>query len=104
MSLRSSRRQARSTRLDLPLDQLQLELGDRLRRVEALRTGLGAVHDGVAPVKAERIFEIVEPFTGGLIAGIGDPAVRLQQGRRTEEAVAVPPIARAGRRAAGAQN
>jgi len=45
--------------LDLPLDHLQLEVGDRLGRVQILRAGLGAVHDGVAAVQPERILEIV---------------------------------------------
>src|SRR5579872_2961813 len=91
-------------KLDLPLDHLQLELGDRFRRVEALRAGLGTVHDGVAAIEAERILEIVEPLTGGLIAAVLHPAIGLQKSRRAEIAVAVPPIARAGGRAAGAEN
>src|SRR5689334_12713577 len=89
---------------DLPLDHLQLELGDRLGGIETLRAGLGAVHDGVAAIKAERILEIVEALAGGFVAGVADPAIRLQQRGRTEEAVAVPPIARAGGRAAGAED
>src|SRR6185312_10401926 len=90
--------------LDLPLDHLQLELRDGLRRVEALRARLGAVHDGVAAVEPERVFEVVETFAGGLIAGIRDPAVRLQQRGGPKVAVAVPPVARARGRAAGAQD
>src|SRR5260370_29499143 len=89
--------------LNLPLDQLHLEFGDRLGRVEALRAGFGAVHDGVAAIEPERILEIVEPLAGGLVAGILDPARRLQQRRGAQEAFAVPPIARAGGRAAGAE-
>ena len=90
--------------LDLSLDHLQLELGDGFRRVEALRARLGAVHDGVAAIEPERVFEVVEPFAGGLIAGILDPARRLQQRGRPQEPLAVPPIARARGRAAGAQD
>src|SRR6516225_4295200 len=88
----------------LPFDQFQLELSDRFRRVETLRARLGAVHDGVAAVEPERILEIVEPFAGGFIARILDPARSLQERGRSEEALAVPPIARAGGRAAGANN
>src|SRR5258708_25417263 len=62
--------------LDLPLDHLQLELGDGFRGVEALRARLGAVHDGVAAVEPERILEIVEPLAGGFIPGILEPARR----------------------------
>src|SRR5437016_82203 len=91
-------------RLDLPLDQLEFELGDRLGRIEALRAGLGAVHDGVAAIEPERILEIVEPFAGRFIAAVLDPAVRLQQRGRAQIALAVPPIARTGGRAAGAED
>src|SRR5262249_41177917 len=48
--------------------------------------------------------EIVEPLAGGFIARIRDPPRRLQQRGRAEEAVAVPPIARAGGRAAGTED
>src|SRR5882757_9391642 len=91
-------------RSNLPLDHLQLELGDRFRRVEALWAGLCAIHDGVAAIEPERILEIVEPLAGGLIAAIGDPSRRLQQRGRAEKTFAVPPIARARGRAAGAQD
>src|SRR6516225_5586418 len=88
----------------LPLDHHPLDLGDGLGGVEALRAGLGAVHDGVAAVETERILEIVEALAGGLIARVLDPARRLQQRGGTEEALAVPPIARARGRAAGAKD
>src|SRR3984957_9264744 len=89
---------------ELPLDQLQLDFGNGIGGIEALRAGLGAVHDGVAAIESERVLEIVEPLAGGLVAGILDPARRLQQRGGPEEALAVPPIARAGGRAAGAEN
>src|ERR1700694_5455991 len=89
---------------DLALDHLQLEFGDGLGRIEALRAGLGAVQDGVATIEPERILEIVEPLAGGFIAAVLDPAVRLQQRGRAEITLAVPPIARARGRTAGAQN
>src|ERR1700704_4301466 len=89
---------------DLPLDHLQLELGDGLGRIETLRARLGAVHDGMAAVEPERIFKIIEPLAGGFVARILDPARRLQQRGGPQEALAVPPIARAGGRAAGAPN
>src|ERR1700681_254348 len=94
----------RLVRLHLPLDHHQLEFGDGLGRIEALRAGLGAVQDGVATIEPERILEIVEPLAGGFIAAVLDPAVRLQQRGRAEITLAVPPIARAGGRAAGAQD
>src|SRR5216684_965084 len=95
---------SQTSRLNLAFDQLQLELGNRLGGIEALRAGLGAVHDGVATIEPERVLEIVEPLAGGFVARILDPSRGLQQRGRPQEALAVPPIARAGRRAAGAQD
>src|SRR5262245_25300258 len=89
---------------DLPFDHLQLELGNRLGGIETLRAGLRAIHDGVAAVKAERVFEIVEPLAGRFITRVRDPARGLQQRGGAEEALAVPPIARTRGRAAGAQD
>src|ERR1700752_4737644 len=82
----------------LPLDHHALDLGDRLGRIEALRAGLGAVHDGVTAIEAERILEIVEAVSGRLVAAVLQPAISLQQCCRSHEALAVPPIARAGGR------
>src|SRR5262245_24764502 len=69
-----------------------------------LRAGVGAVHDGVAAIEPERVFEIVKPLTGRLVTAVNDPTLRLQQRGGPEEAVAVPPVARARGRAAGAQD
>src|SRR5260370_34512157 len=80
--------------LNLPLDHLLLDRGDRLRRIETLRAGFGAVHDGVAAVQPERIFQVVEPLAGRLVAAVVDPAVGLQQCGGGGSAVAVPPVAR----------
>ena len=80
---------------DLPLDHLQLEFGDGLGGIETLGAGFGAVQNGVAAIKPERVLEIVEPLAGGFVAAVGDPAVRLQQCGRAQIALAVPPIARA---------
>ena len=89
---------------DLPGDHHLLHLGDRLGRVEALRAGLRAVHDGVAAIEAEGILEIVEALAGRLVARIDQPAIGLEQRGRAEIALAIPPIARAGGRAAGAED
>src|SRR3954449_7178755 len=90
--------------LHLPLDHHALDLGDGLGGVEALGAGLGAIHDGMAAVEPERVLEIVEAVPGRLVAAVLQPAVGLQQRGRTEEALTVPPIARARGRAAGAQD
>src|SRR5262249_61243581 len=81
-----------------------LDLADRLGRVEALGTGSRAVHDGVAAIQAEGILELVEPLAGALVAAVGDPAISLQQHRRAEIALALPPVAWAGGGAAEAQD
>ena len=94
-------------RTQAPTARLQhqlLDLADRLRRVQALRAGARAVHDGVAAVQLERIFQVVQARAGVLVARIDDPAVGLQQDRRAEVTLAVPPVARATGRAAGAQD
>src|SRR5262245_11014690 len=81
-----------------------LDLGDRLGGIKVLGAGLGAVHDGVATIEPERILEIVESLACRLVAAVANPAVGLQEARRAEIAVAIPPIARARRAAAGAQD
>jgi len=91
-------------RLNLPLDHLLLDLSDGFCRIEPLRAGLGAVHDGVTAVEPERIFQIVQPLARRLVAAVGDPAIGLQQDGRTQIAIATPPIARAAGGAAGTQN
>src|SRR4051812_36801733 len=80
---------------DLPLDHHPFDLGNGLRRVEVFRASLGAVHDGVAAVEAERILEIVEALAGRLIAAVDQPAPRVEQGSGAKKAVAIPPVARA---------
>src|SRR5690606_30259811 len=81
-----------------------LDLRDRQGRVQALRAGARAVHDGVAAVQLEGIFEVVQAGAGVLVARVDDPAVGLQQDRRAQVTLAVPPVARAAGRAAGAQD
>src|SRR5579871_4523482 len=85
-------------------DHQLFDFGDGLGRVEALGASAGAVEDGVAPVKTEGILEIVQSFASRLVAAIGKPAIGLQQHRGSEVAVAVPPVAGAGGRAAEAED
>src|SRR5262249_61922491 len=99
-----NRDQGCAARSHLPLDQHLLDLGDGLGGVEALRAGRGAIQDGVAAVEPERVFEIVEPLAGCLVAAGHDPTVRLQQDGRPEEALAFPPIAGTAGRAAEAED
>jgi hypothetical protein len=55
-------------------------------------------------IEPERVLESVEAFAGPLIATVDEPAMGLQQDRRSEIAVRVPPVARAGGRAAEAED
>src|SRR5271166_2640012 len=81
-----------------------LGVGNRARRVEPFRAGPSAVHDRVAAIEPERVLEPVETLAGALISAVGEPAVGLQQDRRAEIAVLVPPVARARGRAAEAED
>jgi hypothetical protein len=53
----------------------------------------------MAAIETERVLEPVEALAGALIPAVGEPAVGLQQDRRAEIAVLVPPVARARGRA-----
>src|SRR5690606_7204202 len=88
----------------MPRQHELLDLADRLGGIQALRAGPGAVHDGVAAVELERILEFVQPRAGVLVAAVHDPAMGLEQDRRPQVTLAVPPVARAGGAAAGAQD
>src|SRR5512137_336870 len=55
-----------------------LDLADRPRGVQALGADIDAIHDAVAAEQPIRIFEVVEPLAGGLVAAVGDEAVGLQ--------------------------
>src|SRR6202140_330664 len=81
-----------------------LGVGNRTRRIEPFRAGVGAVHDGVAAIETERILEPVEALAGVLIPTVDKPAGRLQQNRWAEIAILVPPVTRARGRAAKAKN
>src|SRR5262245_14170040 len=89
---------------DAALDHQLLEFGDGLGRIEALGTRLRTIEDGVAAVEAERVLEIVETLARRLVAAVDHPAVSLQQNRRAQVAVLIPPVARAGGGAARAQD
>src|SRR5262249_21151060 len=88
----------------LPRNHLLAELRDRLRRIQSLRAGLRTIQDGMTAVEPERVLEEIEPFAGGLIARIRDPALCLQQRRRAHIALGIPPVARTRGRAAGAED
>src|SRR6185312_10328899 len=62
-----------------PLDHLLLDVADRLGGVQPLGAGIGAVHDGVAAIELERVFELVEPLAGLFVAAVLEPSRRLEQ-------------------------
>jgi len=86
------------------VDQHLLDLSDGASRVQALRAGLGAVHDGVAAVDGEPILHHLKALVSELIAGVDHPAVGLHKHGGAQVLVAVPPVGRARRGAAGAQD
>ncbi len=84
----------------MPFGNHLLGFGNCLCRVEALGTGVRAIHDRVATIETESIFQLVQTLTGHLVTAIGKPAVSLEEDGRAQKLVAVPPIRRATGRAA----
>ena len=81
-----------------------LNLRNRLPRIQPLRTRPRTVQYGMAPVQTHAVVQHLLPLGLVLVAGVGEPAVRLQQDGRAEVFFAVPPVGRAGGRAAGAED
>ena len=65
--------------LALPFHHHFLDLGDGLSRVQAFRTRRRAVHDSMAAIEAERIFQIIEPFTFVVVPTIRQPTISLSR-------------------------
>src|SRR5210317_1112145 len=86
-----------------PLREHLLGLGNGFCRIQFLRASLCAVHDRVAAIQTKRILELVEALAGRLVTAVDEPTVCGQQRSRPEIAIAVPPVARATRRAAGTE-
>ena len=90
--------------LALPFGDHLLDLGDGLSRIEAFRAGPGAIEDGMASIEPERVFQLVETVPGRFVAAIDDQALGLQQYRRSQIAIVVPPPAWAAAGATEAQD
>lgn len=58
----------------------------------------------MAPVQAHRVVEGGLALGLALVAGVGEPAVRLQEDGGAQVLLGVPPVRRARRRAAGAED
>ena len=66
----------------LARDHHLFDFTNRFGRVEAFGAGAGAIHDGVAAIELEGVFQHIETLTGRFIPAIGQPAIGLQQDRR----------------------
>ena len=64
-----------------PVDEHLLDLADGLGGVETLGADLGAVHDRVAAIELEGVFQVVEALARRLVAAVGQPPPRREQGR-----------------------
>jgi hypothetical protein len=58
----------------------------------------------VAAIEPERVFEIVEPVARRFVPAVDQPAIGLEEHGWSEEAISVPPMARAPGRAAKAED
>ena len=58
----------------------------------------------MAPVQAHRVVQRVLSLGLPLVTRVGEPAVRLEEDSRAEVLLRVPPVRRAGGRAARAEN
>src|SRR5579875_61645 len=85
-------------------DQPLLDLRNGLAWVQSLGTGAGAIQNGVATVEPKWVFQAVQPFFHRFVATVGEPAPSLEKHGRPKKAIAVPPVARAARRAAEAED
>jgi hypothetical protein len=86
------------------LDDPFLDFGYGLTRVQTLWTGTRAIQNRVATIKPKRIFEIVQSFADRFVATVGEPTPRLQKCGGAEKPIPIPPMARATRCAAEAQD
>src|SRR5690606_6640352 len=85
------------------LHQLPADMPDGAHGVEALRAHPAAVADAAAAEQAERIVQRRQAFGRGLVAAVDDEAPGLQQPRRADVLLRVPPPGRALRGAAAAE-
>lgn len=83
---------------------LLLDLGNGEAGVQALGARPRAVEDRVAAVEAHGVLKGLHALGLFLVARVGQPAVRLQQDRRAQVLLRVPPVGRARCRAAEAQD
>lgn len=81
-----------------------LDLLGGITGVEIFRASDCAIENIVAVVGAGAVLEQMKTVVKVLVEGLDEPAVRLHKHRRAEEDLAIPPVRRARRGAARAQN
>src|SRR5687768_17069576 len=72
-------------------DHHQPDLLDRAGRAQAPWTDLGAVHDRTASEQPVRIVQVFEALLRGLIPTVDDETVCLNEPRRTDKFLRIPP-------------
>lgn len=76
------------------------DFGNCFGWVESLWASLGTVKNSMASINRERILHPSPPLRSHLISTISHPSVRLQQHRRSQVLIRIPPVRRAACRAA----
>ena len=73
-------------------DHHAFDMRNRLGWVQTLGAGLRTVHDCMAAIKLEGVFQLIQPLACRFIAAVNDPTIGMQQSCWPQIAVAVPPI------------
>ena len=93
---------------NLPTNNLEshllLNLRNRQPRIQSLRTSPRTIQNSMAPIQTHTIIQRRLPLFLLLIPAIRQPPITLQQHRRSQILLAIPPIRRTRGRAAGAEN
>src|SRR5258707_15405262 len=76
------------------LDQHLFDVGDRFSGIQPLGTSPRAIENGMASIQSERIFEVVEPLAGCLVATVNKPPGLPGGARQGRGNARRPPVAR----------
>mmetsp|Transcript_64043 Transcript_64043/g.208959 ORF Transcript_64043/g.208959 Transcript_64043/m.208959 type:complete len:249 (+) Transcript_64043:71-817(+) len=82
----------------------RFEVDDGLGRVQALGAASGAIHNAVAAVQLHGVVNPGQALLCELVAGVGDPAIGLQEDGGAQVVLGVPPVGGARGLAAGAED
>jgi len=83
---------------------LELDFSDGKGGVKTLGAGSGTVENRMTPIQTHLVLQLLLPLSRLHIPRICDPAISLHQRGRAEVLVLVPPVTRATRRAARAED